>query len=60
MSDLFENHIVGFPRRRLICLFIGFYSTDVKVDTHIPIEFDHLLAYFCLGTLCIIIHDINI
>ena len=30
MSDLFGNHIVGFPTRRLICVYYYIFSFAIK------------------------------
>ena len=39
MSDLFGNHIVGFPMRRLICVptRLGFTDKSVKVSSGVPV-----------------------
>ena len=56
MSDLFGNHIVGFPMRRLVCCKSSLFDQNESklhsaVSQHFIIGTLALLAFECVDTL---------
>ena len=50
MSDLFGNHIVGFPTRRLTCVHNAMYVFGLEIQRVVvfTLKFSEMSAWICL------------